>query len=400
MRFNIEYKKNYGVVSLISFLFFNQINGVVGDIKRTSSMHQRSATATTAAAFAGSFSLYDYQNILQYFFTNQQKIDVLVKNTPEFFRNSEGLNLTAVDLTTNNFSFKSTSMDCKDLQSNLTGARSWTNQNHGVGAIFKILKDEGFIRKSVFWLQFLFYLLLYKMIEPLFSSIMPTMITSGLHVKSLIILYCKYLDSYPLITKSLTAGFIGGVGDFCSQIFECYRKAIDDSESSVIGRSYKYDYVRTAAICWEGIFISGPMMHLAYDTFEAILPISQSDGIMGWVISGIHVAADTFVMDTFFVLSAVIVSGIFEGVSFQKQLIPQLKDEFIPTVKAAWTSSFLLCPLQFVCFRFLPVSLRVLAMNCQDIIWNAVVSYMAHRHRQRNNPRNDTFDNVEKRGGD
>ena len=220
----------------------------------------------------------------------------------------------------------------------------------------------------------------YQILHPILSLVILLRVQMRYMFKGVVNIYLLYLETYPIITKSVTAAFIQGVGDFSSQTFE--RKRHSSVESKVSPkRKQKYDYQRTLAISAEGIFISGPMMHLAYDFFESILPISESEGLMGWVITFIHVAADTFIMDTFFVLSALVISGILEGMSIQKQLLPQIRNEFMATTQAAWKSSFMLCPLQFICFRFLPVSLRVMAMNLQDIVWNAVVSYMIHRRR-------------------
>lgn len=231
------------------------------------------------------------------------------------------------------------------------------------------------------WMKATLYFMSCRMIAPLLLPKSQLRWNISVFVET----YLKYLDTYPLMTKSITAGIIGGIGDFVSQIFERNFQSREKCkpESAFCGHTHKYDYQRTLAIFSEGLFISGPLMHIAYDAFESLLPITDSEGIMGWIVAGIHVAADTFIMDTFFVLTAISVSGLLEGVSIRNQLIPQLLDEFIPTVKAAWASSFILCPLQFVCFRYLPLSLRVFAMNCQDIIWNAVVSFMAHRHRQK-----------------
>ena len=43
--------------------------------------------------------------------------------------------------------------------------------------------------------------------------------------------------------------------------------------------------------------------------------------------------------------------------------------------------SAVLAPYQMCCFRFLPASLRVLAVNLSDVAWDGVVSYKNHMAR-------------------
>ena len=50
-------------------------------------------------------------------------------------------------------------------------------------------------------------------------------------------------------------------------------------------------------------------------------------------------------------------------------------------VRVAWLASLTMSPLQFVNFGLIPLRFRVLVTNFQDVIWNASVSYMAHRSR-------------------
>lgn len=207
-----------------------------------------------------------------------------------------------------------------------------------------------------------------------------SLITITTLTRLLINRYIDALESSPMITKSITAGVVGGLGDAMSQIFE--RLLLPTSSNESTKKKKVYDYHRTLSILAEGIFISGPIMHSSYDFMEAMIPISSSGGLQEWIATGIHVAIDTFFIDSFFVLSMIVTTGIFEGQSLSEQVVPQLTTDFLPALTAAWATSFMMCPVQLLCFRFLPVSLRVLAMNVQDIFWNAIVSYMAHKGRK------------------
>jgi hypothetical protein len=93
-----------------------------------------------------------------------------------------------------------------------------------------------------------------------------------------------------------------------------------------------------------------------------------------------QVLIDNFILDSIFVAVMFVTTGIAEG--YARQIIPQLKKDFFTTVKAGWVTSLLLIPLEFVCFRFLPLNFRVLGMNIIDIFWEAMISYMVHRRRR------------------
>lgn len=187
--------------------------------------------------------------------------------------------------------------------------------------------------------------------------------------------YLERLETNPIVTKAVTAGVISGLGDILSQVLERALGSHDVSSSI-------HDVRRTIAVSAECIFISAPIQHLAYDFMEEMIPITDTDGIWVWIATVIQVAIDTFIMDSFFVLTAILFSGIFEGQSLMKQIIPQIHEDYFPSLKASWASSFMLLPIQLLAFRYFPVTLRVLAMNCQDIIWSAVVSFMVHRSRR------------------
>jgi hypothetical protein len=97
----------------------------------------------------------------------------------------------------------------------------------------------------------------------------------------------------------------------------------------------------------------------------------------------IHVVADSLVLDSLFVGTAMIGTGLLEGYKFRQDIVPQLKRDYAPTLKAGWATSVTLMPLVFLCFRFLPLTLRTVAMNLTDVVWGGIVYFMAHRSRQK-----------------
>lgn len=249
--------------------------------------------------------------------------------------------------------------------------------------------------------------------------------------KYLLQMYKFHLESNPLVTKSVTSGLMGVMGDVLAQYVEhvrheiSARKAggggitsnshssndsslarggISSSESPLLlnrgggGRrkkanSFHFNSRRSLAILLDGLLISGPLMHLAYNAFEYLLPVAGvanaattssntwSSSTSSGLNAMIHVLADSILLDGIFVASAMASSGLLEGYSLQREIIPQLQKDYIPAIRASLATSSLMAPIQYACFRYLPLSCRVFAMNVTDIIWDAVISFMSHRSR-------------------
>lgn len=198
-------------------------------------------------------------------------------------------------------------------------------------------------------------------------------------------LYLDLLQSSALLTKCLTSGFIGGIGDICAQMFE---------NKISRNRLFAIDRLRVFGIAFECVAISGPLMHYAYDFLESIVPIHELESddtqsvnkshknhsktpIHMWAAAIFHVVSDTFFLGPVYVLSIMVSSSFFEGrIGTIKK---DLAMNFLPTLKVSIFSSIGFMPMQVTAFRILPTQFRLLYMNIQDIIWNAVVSFMAHK---------------------
>jgi hypothetical protein len=184
--------------------------------------------------------------------------------------------------------------------------------------------------------------------------------------------YVTQLDAAPLLTKSLTSGVIGLAGD-------CLAQTIERIVQRKRRHEKPYDPRRGLSVMIEGLLISGPMMHVGYDLFERILPVSTANG-QSSMAAMLHVIADSILLDSTFIGSAFVITGIMEGYKL-KQIGKQLRSDYVPTLLASWVTSTCLMPIEFMAFRFLPVSLRVLAVKFIDVIWDTVVSFMTHKSR-------------------
>lgn len=189
--------------------------------------------------------------------------------------------------------------------------------------------------------------------------------------------YSELLALHPLPTKSVTAAFIGGFGDVLAQSVELYT-----SQRAAYKSHPTFDLLRTLAIVSEGFLFSGPLMHYAYDALEKRVPVhteDPDDGIYEWLAAAFHCIVDILVLDSVLVGALLLSSAIFEGRS--SEIAWDMRDDYFAAVKVSWLSSALFAPLQCALIRHLRVDLRVLAMNVQDIMWNAAMSYMIYRSR-------------------
>jgi protein Mpv17 len=85
-------------------------------------------------------------------------------------------------------------------------------------------------------------------------------------------------------------------------------------------------------------------------------------------------------MAILYVFLMMVITAILEG---KYVTIPhELRHDFFPAVQASWKASLMgLAPMQLLSFHFLPMELRVLAVNVQDVVWVTVMSYVTHRNR-------------------
>lgn len=182
--------------------------------------------------------------------------------------------------------------------------------------------------------------------------------------------YLSQLDSFPILTKSLTAGVISWFGDYSSQMLEHRVKNRKRPRRS-------YHVRRGLASLVDGICISGPVMHWVYDWLEQISPAHASNTAVM-----VHVVADSLLLDSLFVATEIIGTGLVEGYKFRQDILPQLERDYADTLKAGWATSVALIPIEYVCFRYFPLMLRTVVMNLADVVWGGVVSFMTHRNRQ------------------
>jgi len=214
--------------------------------------------------------------------------------------------------------------------------------------------------------------------------------------------YLSRLENAPLFTKCITGAFISMAGDYCAQWLEWKAKQQastgQSTENNTIMKTElslraggsmtergnplsihgTYDIRRGAARFLECMLISSPLMHYGYDLFERIMPVVGGSAVYRSCAALMHVLADCVFLDAIFVMTGIVFTSLLEGQRLRKQVIPNLRKVYLPTLKASIMTCGALMPLQFLSFRFLPVNLRVLSVNAVDLIWTGVVSFVSH----------------------
>jgi len=140
------------------------------------------------------------------------------------------------------------------------------------------------------------------------------------------------------------------------------------------------DLHRAFTVAAEGMFLSGPVLHYAYEWMELHMSTANSASMpQQWLMSILQVVFDIMVLDSIFTGTLMVATAILQGRS--TSILQELRTEYIPAAKVSFLSSASMAPLQFINFGYVPVQFRVLISNVQDVVWNAAVSYMAHRSR-------------------
>jgi len=205
--------------------------------------------------------------------------------------------------------------------------------------------------------------------------------------------YVSSLDAAPLLTKCVTGGLIAFAGDYGAQWFEWKSKQTPKNikaelsiraggsmakQGSMLSIHGTYIKRRGIARFLECLLISSPLMHYGYDLFERIVPVGGGSALYRSFAALTHVLADCVFLDAIFVMTGIVFTSLLEGQRLRKQVIPNLRRVYVPTLKASVMTCGALAPLQFLSFRFLPLSLRVLSVNAVDLIWTGVISFVSH----------------------
>ncbi|XP_077220933.1 uncharacterized protein LOC143854719 [Tasmannia lanceolata] len=166
--------------------------------------------------------------------------------------------------------------------------------------------------------------------------------------------YMGMIETHPVLTKSLTAGFIFVAADVSSQMI-----TLTSSDS--------FDPIRTLRMAGYGMLISGPSLHLWFNFVSKILPKRDIVTTLKKLVLGQTVYGP--IMTTIFFS----VNAGLQGEN-GSEIVARLKRDLIPTMKNGlvyWPAC------DFITFKFIPVRLQPLMSNSFSFLWTIYITYMA-----------------------
>ena len=169
--------------------------------------------------------------------------------------------------------------------------------------------------------------------------------------------YDKLLISHPIKTKTITSGFLFGLGDFICQNY--------------IEKQEQYNPKRTGYMVIMGT-VSGPIFHCWYGFLSGLKFTQKLSPLPSALVSmAIDQTAFAYLYLSFFLFTL----NTMESKDPQKAL--KLREEKIfETLVANWK----IWPLaQLINFSLIPTPYRVLWANMVGLAWNVIASFIAHK---------------------
>jgi protein Mpv17 len=217
-------------------------------------------------------------------------------------------------------------------------------------------------------------------------------------------LYSRILKTNPLVTKSVTSGFMYGGGDLIAQGIEYHVKTPQEKEQS----PFRIDWKRCAIFSIYGTVIAGPMYHYWFSwldripymmmrakqqrknrQFEHFLHTAKKYGLdttglkprqakehRKWVYLGTKVAADQFIFGPVYLLIFFYTTGLMSGKTIS-ECNSKVKQSFLPTYLL---DSIIWPPIQALNFKFVKLHYQPLVVNGVNLFWNSYLSMTANGH--------------------
>jgi hypothetical protein len=175
--------------------------------------------------------------------------------------------------------------------------------------------------------------------------------------------YNHSLMTYPVITKAVSASCLVALGDVICQII------FSDPSSA------PFSLQRTAQMGCIGLVLVGPSLHIWYGLLNRFIPEQSTRGALT------RVALDQTVFTFPSILVFFTCLMLLEG--RPDDIVDTIRASFWDTCVANWQ---IWIPAQTVNFLLVPPMYQVLFSNCVGLLWNVVLSFLAHRHPNPQHP--------------
>uniref|UniRef100_A0A7R9WT51 Peroxisomal membrane protein MPV17 n=1 Tax=Craspedostauros australis TaxID=1486917 RepID=A0A7R9WT51_9STRA len=194
--------------------------------------------------------------------------------------------------------------------------------------------------------------------------------------------YSEKLETHPLITKGITAGFISSTGNLLAQriahekekagtLEEQEHAAKDPShpqhrQMAMQEGEFEIDWAKTGRFAFLNVVLVAPVLHYWYQFINRSVPGSSLTRVLQ------RVFWDEFVFTPLYLPVVLGSLWTLEGTSPPK-VWEMIKSETMKLVMAEWV---VWVPTMFLTFRYVPVKFQVLTINLVGVFWNTYLSFM------------------------
>jgi len=174
--------------------------------------------------------------------------------------------------------------------------------------------------------------------------------------------YAKSLDMYPILTKSLTAGCIFALSDYCAQRLEC--------QQAKSPKTCKLNWTRILTAGAVGLFYFGPAAHYWYDMIFRLLPGTSLVSTLQKATLGQLLFGPSFTC--IFFATSLLQAGTFSIGNWLRKIKNDLP--------SAWLAGIGFWPLvDLVSYSIISKEYIPLFVNVCSFLWTIFLSIVANR---------------------
>lgn len=182
--------------------------------------------------------------------------------------------------------------------------------------------------------------------------------------------YSSALGSYPIVTKSITAGVTFFLSDYTAQRIERPKEKTEKDKKKKSSEVSKHDWTRTLVSCAVGLFYFGPAAHMWYEWIFSILPGTSLVSTLQKAALGQMLFGPSFTC--IFFATSLMQAGQFSIGNW----IQKIKQD----LPGAWLSGSAFWPLvDLISYSLVPIKFIPLFINLMSFIWTIYLSMIANR---------------------